>query len=485
MPPVNLPPASLRSPAVSAYVLFHDQDRKHRDALERHLAGLIRADLLRLWDRSHLALGSREPPDQVAARHRATADLCLVVVTSRLLASGDLVAELETILRDGQARVVPILVDSADWQSSPLATLPPLPGPGRFVMQAKSPDRAWLQVAQQLKRALVVDAWAKAEPQRVVLRLLLQLLVPYQSLLVPLGLLLLLSGLYLLGDQTLAARSDLLGIADANFDYPAWLRLWTGAQVGPGLLVRFARFCGGKYPEFLVGAGAVALAGLSLLLRGRARRTLLVALALPSLAGAVGLLVVVNVHHVLLAGEGTSVDTPALARSQLGDARFEVASWVSNDSPINDRRRQALAGSYVVAFIALLLLSSRALAARDPAHGRPWVPMGSAAIYALGALLLGAGVPRAYALARWGGVYPVVAELAPDCEPTELAAAVSQDRCQVWDVSAGALPQVVMVSGAQCGPTHGARDFRILRLPPGHATCIVRLGPLEVVFAKG
>lgn len=464
------------------YLLFHDKDRGHREALARHLAGLIRSGLMTLWDRSQVAPGSQV--EEVAARQRAEADLVLVLVTPHLLDDDLSLVEIKSVQEQGQARVAPILVQPADWQSSPLARLPPLPGPGRFVATARSVDRAWLQVAQQLKRELLVSAVAADQPRWVVLRLLLQMLEPYRRLLLPSALLLLLGGLYLIGDRVLLARTQLLGIADSNLEYPPYLPLWIGVQALPGLLGRIAAVPGGGWPERLAALVALVLVALPLVLRARARTVALLALAVPALGGAVALLTVVSVNHVLLASEGDVLDVPVLGRSRLGDAQYEVASWVSNDAPHNDRRRAALGGAYALALTALAALTVLSLARPVPmAHEQPAVLIG-APIYALAILVLLTGVPQAYALARWGGVYPTVEEVDPACDKA-LATAVQQGACLLWDVSAGASPQVVMVSGAGCPLLNGRNSFLVLRPPTERTACIVRRGTGEVVFAKG
>lgn len=479
---LTLPPRQLSSGRpVHAYIMFHDQDRRYKEALARHLAGLVRSGLIRLWDCSHVEPGS--PVNDVAARERAQADLVLVLVTPRLLDDDSLLEEIKTMQEIGQARVAPILVQPADWQSSPLARLPPLPGPGHFIATARSVDRAWLKVAQQIKRELLLAAITADQPRWVVLRLFLQVLEPHRRFLLPSALLLLLAGLYVIGDRVLAARAQLLGIADVNLEYPAYLPLWIGVQALPGLMGRITSVMGGGCPERLAALVALTLVAVPLCLRARARTATLLALALPSLAGAVALLVVVSVSHVFLASEGDNPAVPALGKSRLGDAQYEVASWVSNDTPQNDRRRAALGGVYALALTALGTLTVISLAQAAPfAHGRPSALIG-AAMYALATLVMLTGVPRAYALARWGGVYPTVEELDPACD-SALATALQQGACLLWDVSAGATSQVVMVSGARCPLLKGVNSFRVLRPPTGRATCIVRWGTGEVVFAK-
>ena len=470
---------------VHAYLVFHEQDRGHRDALARHLAGLVRNGLMTLWDRSQVEPGSQVT--EVAARHRAEADLVLVLVTPHLLDDDTLLTEIKSVQEHGQARVAPILVQPADWQSSSLARLPPLPGSSRFIATSRSVDRAWFKVAQQIKRELLIAAFIADRPRRVVLHLLLQMLEPYRRFLFPIALMLLLGGLYLFGDRVLAARTHLLGIADANFEYPAYLPLWIGTQAFPGLLVRIASVPGGGGPERLSALVALALVAVPLCLRAQARTAALLALALPVLGGAMALLVVVSVNHVFLAGEGEGTDVPVLGASRLGDAQYEVASWVSNDTPQNDRRRAALGGSYALSLAAIVVLTALSLIRRVPttAHARPSGHLNTlgAATYALATLVLLTGAPRAYALARWGGVYPTVEEVDPACDAA-LAPAVQQRACLLWDVSAGASPQVVMVGGASCPPLSGGNSFRVLRPPTGHSACIVRRGTADVVFAK-
>jgi hypothetical protein len=53
--------------------------------------------------------------------------------------------------RAGEARVIPIILRGADWQSAPFATLQALPKDGHPVTSWPNPDEAFLDVARGIR----------------------------------------------------------------------------------------------------------------------------------------------------------------------------------------------------------------------------------------------------------------------------------------------------------------------------------------------
>ena len=412
--------------------------------------------------------------------HRAEAELVLVLVTPHLLADDTLFAELNEVLKQGRARVIPILVKPVDWQSSPLASLPALPDNGQFIATAPNTEQTWLQIVQRLKHEILnADSL-----QYSILDIPLQRLIANYRYLVPGALFFIFSVIYLLGDRALVARTNLIGIANENFEYSVLARLTTGAQVPLGLARRVPLILGGNWPEKIAALVASALIALPLILRGRRRTIVLMALALPTLCCTVVLKTVIDVNHIFLSPDAVQEDAVVLGRSQVRDMQYEVANWVSNDSAVNDRCRAALGGVYILVLAAVAGLLRLSLCMQGLTNRwRRWTAI-YISTYGVALLVLISGVPEAYALVHWGGVYPTVEEVNPACDAT-LATAVQQGACLLWDVSAGASVQVVMVSGSRCPVLHGLNSFRILAAPASYSPCIVRRGALEVVFAKG
>jgi len=56
---------------------------------------------------------------------------------------------------EGLIRVIPVIVRPADWQHTPLGELQALPKGAKPVVEWAVKDRAWLSVAEGVRRALI------------------------------------------------------------------------------------------------------------------------------------------------------------------------------------------------------------------------------------------------------------------------------------------------------------------------------------------
>lgn len=141
---------------VRIFVSYAAEDDTHRSALERHLRLLEREGFVETWtDRKIL------PGDQwgkAIDERLESADLVLLLVSEHFINSDycytvEMTRALERH-QQNQARVVPILVDSYDWQSAPFAKLQVLPERARPVTSWENAADAWTSVARGL-RAIV------------------------------------------------------------------------------------------------------------------------------------------------------------------------------------------------------------------------------------------------------------------------------------------------------------------------------------------
>ena len=162
----SLPPAA---PAVGArpgpgplqvFISYSgsEVDASFRDELIKHLKPLQRAapPLIAL-DAGDAEAG--QDPARAAAAGLDAAHAILLLVTADYLASDvcwDVhVAEAMRRHDAAEARVIPVIVRSCNWQSMPFHRLKPLPSQGKPVDTWDNRDSAWLDVAQGLAR--VVD----------------------------------------------------------------------------------------------------------------------------------------------------------------------------------------------------------------------------------------------------------------------------------------------------------------------------------------
>jgi hypothetical protein len=137
-----------------AFISYSHRDEKALDRLHTHLAMLRRSNLITAWyDREILAGGD---VDREVASNLADSDLFLALVSPDFLASNYCYErEMEIALKrheDGSLRVVPIILEPCDWQSSPLGKLKALPKDGKPISTWTNENVAYLDVVTELRR---------------------------------------------------------------------------------------------------------------------------------------------------------------------------------------------------------------------------------------------------------------------------------------------------------------------------------------------
>ena len=150
---------------MKAFISYSHRDAEALNRLHVHLAMLRRDGLLEEWfDRDILAGGHIDA--EVAAKIESSR-IFLLLVSLELLNSDycyntDMTRALERH-RSGDARVVPIIIEPCEWQSSPLRELKALPQDGKPVSDWTNQNNAYLNVTQELRR--IVESEAK--PKRL------------------------------------------------------------------------------------------------------------------------------------------------------------------------------------------------------------------------------------------------------------------------------------------------------------------------------
>ncbi len=150
------------------FYCYAHEDKTLRDELDVHLSGMKRLNLIQVWyDREILAGTNWE---QEIDKHLGTADIVLLLVSARFLASDYCYGiEMQKALqRDaaGTARVVPILLRPVDWEDAPFSHLQILPTGAKPVTRWNDHNDAFEDVAKELRkvvRALQARAKTKEE----------------------------------------------------------------------------------------------------------------------------------------------------------------------------------------------------------------------------------------------------------------------------------------------------------------------------------
>jgi formylglycine-generating enzyme required for sulfatase activity len=137
------------------FLSYAPEDSAHRDMLEKHLAPLVRARVLRLWHDGKVRPGENRS-EAVEAQIEAAA-VVLLLVSADYLASDRCHSEMTRALARAQAgkgRVVPILLRPCLANRDALLDLALLPTDGKAVTTWTSSDDAWANVAAGIDKAV-------------------------------------------------------------------------------------------------------------------------------------------------------------------------------------------------------------------------------------------------------------------------------------------------------------------------------------------
>lgn len=135
---------------------YSHRDQRLRDEIEKHLAALKRSNLVHTWHDRRISPG-KDLSGEIASR-LDTADLLLLLVSADFLNSDycyqiEMRRALERHDR-GEARVIPIILRAAEWLYTPIGRLLALPTDGKPVTEWSNRDRALLDIAKGIRKAV-------------------------------------------------------------------------------------------------------------------------------------------------------------------------------------------------------------------------------------------------------------------------------------------------------------------------------------------
>lgn len=509
----SLSPAKPECPRV--FIGYARADLKWLERLKVHLRPLEEQRLVELWDDTRSTGGA--PWQEESAQALATARIVVLLVSADFFASEDVLQHtLPQLLgrarsaRDGLT-ILPILVGHCLFERSALAGYRPINPPDAPLagLDEDASDRYLKEVAHRIHRALStadtptvrddVEPALDGTPSRPSRssRSPGTRWVQWPNGLLQWALALIVGLVFVrwLGGSSHTARALLLGLDGVELHYSegtTW-RTGLGAVValfdwmlrGPFLGVHEERWVAPLAALLMLSAGG--LAGWRWLgTRGHlVRRALLVGLLPLYLAGTLAYAHAVSLHHLVIRPWSTShMETPpatdivAISSQQDVQEQFEVYSWLYNHgNPANTGRRIALAGTWGWGMLALglglgltLVELRRSCGARVRGTSSPASPRW--ARWLLGAMALGYGMMlfgfgqqggKAYAFVHWGIHYPRVVSSQAACQPA-LGPLLLLPDCTLFDVSGGAVEEVVVLLGRGCpaGPA-----VRVVMPPDG------------------
>lgn len=132
---------------------YSHKDEMFRDELETHLSMLKRQGIIEPWHDRRIDAGSEL--DGVISQELETADIILLLVSPYFLDSNycyDI--ELQRAIekhKKGEAKIIPVIVNSCDWKNSPLVDLLVIPTDGKPISKYSNHHDAFLEITTAIR----------------------------------------------------------------------------------------------------------------------------------------------------------------------------------------------------------------------------------------------------------------------------------------------------------------------------------------------
>src|SRR5947209_4742063 len=150
--------------SLEIFYSYAPKDKELRDKLEQHLSGMQRKGRIIGWYDGLIQAGKNQ--EREIAAHLNSANIILLLISPDFMAS-DYHQNIEVKRamerhEFGDARVIPILLRTVDWQDTPFFKLYSLPTNGQSVVQWTDLDEAFKDIAEGIRR--VVDDLSRLPP---------------------------------------------------------------------------------------------------------------------------------------------------------------------------------------------------------------------------------------------------------------------------------------------------------------------------------
>ena len=142
--------------AIEIFYSYAHEDEALRNELNKHLSVLKQQGLITDWYDRNISAGTKW--EQEIDIHLNTAHIILLLVSPDFLASHYCSSvEMKRAMERheaGEARVIPIILREVDWKGAPFDKLQVLPTNGKPVKSGRNCDKAFLDVAQGIRKAV-------------------------------------------------------------------------------------------------------------------------------------------------------------------------------------------------------------------------------------------------------------------------------------------------------------------------------------------
>jgi internalin A len=144
------------APRIRLFCSYSHKDEMLRNEMETHLKLLQRQGLIETWHDRKIEAGDDWKAD--IDKNLERAEVILLLVSADFIASDYCYEkEMERALerqRNGEARVIPIIVRDVNWRIAPFSRLQALPKNGLAITKWEDKDSAWRNVSEGVERVV-------------------------------------------------------------------------------------------------------------------------------------------------------------------------------------------------------------------------------------------------------------------------------------------------------------------------------------------
>ncbi|RYD52603.1 MAG: toll/interleukin-1 receptor domain-containing protein [Sphingobacteriales bacterium] len=141
---------------MKAFISYSHKDEAFLDRLHTHLAQLRRDGILSTWTDEQIPAGSQL--DQIISRELESAQVFIALLSPDYIASNYCYEkEFESALKRveaGDLIIVPIILESCEWLSTPFGKFKALPKDGKAISTWQNANTAFLNITQELRKLL-------------------------------------------------------------------------------------------------------------------------------------------------------------------------------------------------------------------------------------------------------------------------------------------------------------------------------------------
>ena len=141
------------------FFAYSHEDETMRNELEKHLSTLKRQNLIKSWHDRRIRPG--DDWSKTIDQNLNTADVILLLISHNFLASDYCYdVEMQRAMerhRQGEARVIPVILQPCDWEEAPFGTLQATPTDGKPIAKFANPNDGFLDVVRAVKQAIASE----------------------------------------------------------------------------------------------------------------------------------------------------------------------------------------------------------------------------------------------------------------------------------------------------------------------------------------